>query len=215
MFTAAAEANVPVVYASSAAIYGAATDLPIAETTQPRPISGYGADKLSGEYHAQAMAEAIGLHSVGLRFFNVYGPGQSRASAYTGVITIFLDRWLRGESVQIFGDGTQTRDFVFVGDVARALVRAMEHAQAGNCDVFNICSGTAVSVNGLADGIGRITGNPLAYSYAPARPGEIHSSCGCPRKAERDLGFRANTEFETGLARLIDWFRLQDHAVAE
>ena len=215
VFAAAARAQVPVVYASSAAIYGAASDLPISEMTQPRPISGYGADKLSGEYHAQAMAEAMGLRSVGLRFFNVYGPGQSRASAYTGVITIFLDRWLQGDSVVIYGDGTQTRDFVYVGDVVQALMRGVTHAQAGACDVFNICSGHAVSVNDLADSIGRITGTPLKRDYAPARPGEIHSSCGCPQKAARALDFRAETEFETGLAQLIDWFRLHDHAVAE
>lgn len=215
VFSAAADANVPVVYASSAAIYGAATDLPIREDSQPNPISGYGADKLSGEYHARAMAEAAGLNSVGLRFFNIYGPGQSRQSAYTGVITIFLDRWLSGDSVLIYGDGTQTRDFIYVGDVVQALMRAMTHAQAGHSDVFNICAGTSVSVRDLADGIGRITGRALSYDFAPARPGEIHASCGCPDKAREILGFEAQTKFETGLAQLIDWFKAQDNAVAE
>ncbi|MCK0104301.1 NAD-dependent epimerase/dehydratase family protein [Pseudohalocynthiibacter sp. F2068] len=210
VFEAAAAAQIPVVYASSAAVYGAADNLPLSENIPPQPISGYGIDKYACELHASAMAEALGLISVGLRFFNVYGPGQLRESSYSGVITIFLDKWVKGEPLTVFGDGTQSRDFVYVGDVADALVRAMSYAETGGSDVINICSGHATSINELIDSLARSAKTKFTKQSAPTRPGEIHASKGCPEKAAKVLNFRTNTGLDAGLKHLIEWFSREE-----
>src|SRR6201996_6028020 len=117
--------RIPVVYASSAAVYGDATDGPIAETAPCRPLSAYGADKYGFELHARVPSHVHGIPTVGLRFFNVYGPRQDPKSPYSGVISIFCERIAGGLPIAIYGDGQQTRDFVYVADVVRALLAAM------------------------------------------------------------------------------------------
>ena len=204
---AAATAGLPVIYASSAAVYGAATDLPLREETTLVPISGYGADKLACELQARAMADVHGLASVGLRFFNVYGPGQLRGSAYSGVITAFLDRWLRNAPLQIFGDGTQSRDFIYVGDIVRAIVAALELATRARCEVVNVCSGAPTTINDLVAMLSRATGHRFDLRHAPARAGEILHSLGDDTKARDLLGFQPETTMHDGLASLVDWFR--------
>lgn len=207
VFEAAALAKLPLVYASSAAIYGNPVQLPLTEEVPPRPISGYGADKFGNELHAAAMADVLGLSAVGLRFFNVYGPRQLPNSAYSGVITVFLNRWREGKPLTVFGDGSQTRDFVFVKDAARALSAAMEVAQrqktTGGHAVFNICSGHATSLLDLIAAMSCAIGVPLDVVYAPARSGEIMASLGAPNAATRLLGFTVETDLVTGLAQTI------------
>jgi len=204
---AAAAAAIPVIYASSAAVYGAALDLPIAETTAPRPISGYGADKLACELHATAMADVDGLASVGLRFFNVYGPRQLRGSAYSGVITNFLDRWQNGEALQIFGDGTQSRDFIYVGDIVRAIIAAIALATQGGAHRFNICSGTPTTINDLVALLTDATGHAFETQNLPARSGEIVHSLGDGHQARALMGFEPSVSMDTGLTSLAEWFR--------
>lgn len=203
----AAEASVPLVYASSAAVYGAATVLPISEAVQAAPISGYGADKLACELHARAMAETHGLRSVGLRFFNVYGPGQLRGSDYSGVITNFLDRWVAGQKLTVFGDGTQSRDFVYVGDIVRAIIAALAAVREGGSRVVNVCSGEPTSINSLVEALGQATGHGFEVQNAPRRAGEILHSLGDPTACAAFLGVRAETDLERGLAELVGWFR--------
>lgn len=216
VFEAAARAQVPLVYASSAAVYGNPAELPLTEGAPRKPISGYGADKLGNELHAAAMAEAKGLAAVGLRFFNVYGPRQAPDSAYSGVISIFLNRWRSGGSLTVFGDGSQTRDFIFVQDVAEALVAAMEHARRGGTGIFNICTGRAISILDLVGALSQVAGRPLDVDFAPPRSGEITASLGAPEAAAAALGFRARTTFVAGLAATLDWVRTTadppDHA---
>ncbi|MBF0135222.1 MAG: NAD-dependent epimerase/dehydratase family protein [Magnetococcus sp. DMHC-1] len=208
IFSAARAANpdapIPVVYASSAAVYGDNPALPLSETTQPMPLTAYGADKLGCELHARVAGLVHRIPNVGLRFFNVYGSRQDPLSPYSGVISIFMQRARQKESLAIFGDGGQTRDFVFVTDVAEMLYRAMEQAHTG-MGVFNVCTGTATSVRELAMQVNLLQGNAATTIYHPSRPGDIRFSLGNPARAEQVLGFRPATPLVEGLRILREW----------
>ena len=211
VFEAAARAGLPVVYASSAAVYGDPVACPLTEASETRPKSGYGVDKLGCDLHAAAMAESAGLRAVGLRFFNVFGPRQVRGSPYSGVITIFLERWMAGETLTVFGDGSQTRDFIYVADVAAALAAAMEHAAAGGAGVFNICSGRSISIMDLVAALSAAVETPLTVAHAPKKPGDIHISVGSAEAAAAAFGWRAATGLEDGLRETVAW--ISDHAL--
>src|SRR5205814_1918412 len=145
--------RIPVVYASSAAVYGNHEQLPIEESAPVEPKSPYAVDKYGSELHARIASQLHHIPTVGLRFFNVYGPRQDPRSPYSGVISIFAERLLRGEPIEIFGDGSQTRDFVFVRDVVAALIAAMKRAEespAPLCAVYNVCTGTETSIMAMA-----------------------------------------------------------------
>ena len=204
VFDAAVSKNTPVVYTSSAAVYGDGASLPLSEKSARQPLSAYGADKLGCELHASAASKVHGLRSVGLRLFNVYGPGQDPKSPYSGVISLFCDRVRRGIPIEIFGDGNQTRDFVFVADVVVGLSRAMEHPMS-DAPVFNICSGQRTSVLELARAIATLGGGGLEIRFRPERGGDVRHSCGDPTAARRALGLGVPTELTTGLAAIVDW----------
>ncbi len=197
-------APVSVIYASSAAVYGDATDLPITEASPPAPISAYGADKLGSELHARVAGLVHGVPTLGLRFFNVYGPRQDPASPYSGVISIFCDRLSRGMPVRIFGDGGQSRDFIYVEDVVAALLGAWRAATT-DAPVFNVCSGVAVRVDELAALIAELCGQRLVVERAAPRLGEIRHSLGSRRRAEAALFLPPPTPMREGLARVIEW----------
>jgi UDP-glucose 4-epimerase len=210
LFEAASEARphpIPVVYASSAAVYGDSPVLPLNEDLPLRPLSPYGADKAACEMHARAGMSARGLSSTGLRFFNVYGPRQRPDSPYSGVITIFADRIARGERLEMYGDGEQTRDFVFVEDVTAVLWAAMQRLEAENqqpaADVFNVCSGTPTRVHDLADRLMSLSNSSVSVVHAPPRAGEIRHSTGCPAKLVEAVGRLPSTPLDEGLARTI------------
>lgn len=204
---ACARRGIPLVYASSAAVYGDKGRIPLDEAAPTGAISGYGADKLGCELHAAAMAGALGLRATGLRFFNVFGPRQAPGSAYSGVISIFLDRLMRGEALTVFGDGGQSRDFVHAGDVARALTLAMAATEAGGAGrVFNICRGEAVTIVDLARRLARIIGGDCVIDHAPERAGDIRLSLGDPRRAAEALGFVAEIGLDDGLRDTARWF---------
>lgn len=209
VFEAAREAGrngtpIPVVYASSAAVYGDSSALPLTEDGPTRPLSAYGADKLACELHARVAAEVHGVPATGFRFFNIYGPRQDPASPYSGVISIFADRLLRGEPLTIFGDGEQTRDFVYVGDLIWYLTAAMERRLPG-APVFNLCSGQGVSVNHLAETLAEVAGRSVPEVRAPARPGEIRHSVGNPGRAIAEFGFACDTSLREGLRQTLRW----------
>lgn len=197
-------AAVPVVYASSAAVYGDNPRMPLAETAETRPLSAYGADKLGCELHARVAGIVHGVPAIGFRFFNVYGPRQDPRSPYSGVISIFADRIPAGQSIAIYGDGEQTRDFVFVGDVVRCLVAGMARPDLGG-RVFNVCTGRTTTVNRLAATIGGIVGKPPQISPAPARHGDIRISVGDPSATIRDLGVTCGTSLADGLRTLLEY----------
>jgi UDP-glucose 4-epimerase len=197
---------VPVVYASSAAVYGDLTTLPLQETAAVRPLSAYGVDKLGCEQHARAGGVVHGLPTLGLRFFNVFGPRQDPRSPYSGVISIFCDRLARGEPIDVFGDGEQTRDFIFVGDVVAGLLAAMGRASPA-APVFNLCSGRPVSVLALATAVAELCGTRLEIRYRPPRSGEIRHSVGDPQRARLALGCGDPVGLREGLAATIAWLR--------
>lgn len=192
------EPPIPVVYASSAAVYGDCALLPLNETATLRPISPYGADKLGCELHARAAERMYGLPSVGLRLFNVYGLGQNPKSPYSGVISVFCERIRRRLPVEVFGDGHQTRDFVFVGDVVEALLRAMD-ARPAEARVFNICTGRGTSVLQLAQTIACLSRQKLEVCFRPERTGDIRHSRGDPTAARQALGLAEPTDVASGL----------------
>lgn len=206
--------GVPVVYASSAAVYGAADALPLHEGVATRPLSAYGADKLGCEQHALVAGHTHGLRTAGLRFFNVYGPRQDPRSPYSGVISIFCDRITRGQPVQVFGDGEQTRDFVYVADVVRMLLAAMPAASTA-APVYNVCSGRPTSVLELAALIADLSGQSLDLRHAPPRAAEIRHSLGQPTLARRELGLQPQTSLREGLAETLAWLASSRPGLAE
>lgn len=193
--------KIPVVYASSAAVYGDATLLPIVENSPIAPLSAYGADKYTCEIHGRVAASLHKIPNAAMRFFNVYGPGQDPKSPYSGVISIFMDKTRKGESLTIFGDGSQSRDFIFVGDVVKALCLAMDKLQSGAFmhQVFNIGTGNAISINELAQQILSFSRNTSPLIYAPSREGEIlHSYCNNSHMVNT-LGFTPAHRLSEGL----------------
>jgi UDP-glucose 4-epimerase len=195
--------TIPVVYASTAAVYGNSADLPLAEDRSLAPLSAYGADKAACELHARAAGTVHRVPTVGLRFFNLYGPRQDPHSPYSGVISRFIDRLRCGEPIEIFGDGQQTRDFTYIGDAVTALRRAMG-AAALHGPIFNICTGIGTSVRGLAETIARLCGTRLVIRYLASREGDLRRSIGDPRRAVADLGFTAGTPLERGLRLTLE-----------
>lgn len=203
VFESAARAGgVPVVYASSAAIYGDAGRGAIAETAPARPLTAYGVDKYGTELHAGVAQRVHGVRTVGLRPFNVFGPGQDPGSPYSGVISIFLARMLAGQPVELFGDGLQSRDFVYVSDVVSFFLAAMALDNDAP-EVFNVASGRTTSLLDLIEILGRVVGTVPERLHGPARAGDIRFSEGSTRRAEAVLGVRAQVRLEHGLERLV------------
>jgi UDP-glucose 4-epimerase len=195
-------APVPVVYASSAAVYGDNPNVPLTEDERPTPLSAYGADKLGCEQHGRVAWHIHRVPNVGLRFFNVYGPRQDPRSPYSGVISIFVDRLRAGRSIDVHGDGSQVRDFIFVQDVVRHVRAAMGKAKADN-QVFNVCTGQDTSILSLAQAIGRALGREPTISRQSPRQGDIKVSLGNPAKAVRLLEVAAQTRLDEGLQATV------------
>jgi UDP-glucose 4-epimerase len=196
--------HVPVVYASSAAVYGDQGETMLHEGLAPMPLSAYGVDKLGSELHARVGFSVHGTPTMGLRFFNVYGPRQDPRSPYSGVISIFAERALNRRMLTVNGNGMQTRDFIFVDDVVEHLLRGMQRlARHPEASVFNVCTGRSTSILGLAETLGEITGWVPTVAFAPARAGDIQNSVGSPLKARQALRVPPATELADGLAALL------------
>jgi len=196
--------SICVVYASSAAVYGSADEIPISEQASPHPANSYGVDKLGCELHATVADKVHDLRSVGLRFFNVYGPRQDPSSPYSGVISIFCRRISEGLPVRIHGTGDQLRDFVYVTDAVAALRAAMDR-RAAKSDVFNVCTGCGTSITRLGEIISEMHETRFLPEHRPARPNDVYRSVGDPRRASEMLSFEARTSLQSGLARILDW----------
>lgn len=206
VFEAARDARqggpVPVVYASSAAVYGDNPNTPLSEEATPRPLSAYGVDKLGCELHGRVAWAIQGVPTVGFRFFNVYGPRQDPLSPYSGVISIFARRVARGEEVQIHGDGQQVRDFVFVGDVVRILALAMERRMLG-AQVFNLCTGRPTSLIMLLEVLQELCGSRVAVRHTPPRAGDIRVSIGDPGLMRRTFDTACQVGLLQGLSATL------------
>lgn len=194
--------NIPVVYASSCAVYGETNNLPLKEEQFVQPLSSYGCDKLAVELNAYALAKNYKLPTIGLRFFNVYGPRQNPKSLYSGVITRFIDRLQENKSPMIYGDGQQTRDFIFVKDIASSLIKAMDIASTDGT-VVNLCSGVGVSINQLAQQLALTMKKDIEPEHGPKRTYDIVHSVGSIERM-RSMGFVNEYDLATGLQETID-----------
>ena len=198
--------GLPVVYASSAAVYGETGGEAIPENQPTRPCSAYGCDKLGSELHAAVASRSFGVPTTGLRFFNVYGPRQDGASPYSGVISAFRHAINAGRTLVLNGDGRQTRDFVFVADVVTALLAAMDRLRAAPSDpvprVFNVCTGRATSIVELARMLCEMEGQAASFRHGPPRVGDILHSRGDPRLLADTIGVECSTTIRAGLERL-------------
>jgi UDP-glucose 4-epimerase len=189
---------------SSAAIYGNNPAVPKREEMSPEPASPYAISKLDGEYYCALFTAGGRLPTVALRYFNVFGPRQNPASAYAAAIPIFIQRALRNEPVTIHGDGAQTRDFIFVRDVARA--NAFFTTGSPATGVFNVARGGSLSIRDLAARIVRLTGSRSEIVHGPERPGDVRHSTACLDKLSA-AGFTPGFDFEAALRETIDSFK--------
>lgn len=195
--------TVPVVLASSAAVYGDIGGAVASEDALVLPGTAYGADKLGSELHARAAFLVHGVPTIGLRLFNVYGPRQDPMSRYSGVISIFARMLAENLPLVIDGDGEQTRDFVHVQDVVRHFLAGMRYLQGTpRAAVLNVCSGRAVSVRELAETMAALLRRTPRFVAGAARSGDIRHSLGNPSRAFALLGTRAQIGLEEGLASL-------------
>lgn len=190
------------VYSSSAAVYGNQRHLPIPEAAGGHPISPYGAAKLASEELLRGYGRSFGMTVACQRYFNVFGPRQDPSSPYSGVISIFEERFRAGEPVTVFGDGRQTRDFVSVHDVARSNEMAATNRLPSSC-TQNICTGKRTSVLDLVVAFGRMYPDHPPPEFAEERSGDIEHSCGDPARASRSIMFNAEVDVGTGLRELI------------
>jgi UDP-N-acetylglucosamine/UDP-N-acetyl-alpha-D-glucosaminouronate 4-epimerase len=191
-----------VVFASSSAVYGDGPEQPKRETMAPAPVSPYASSKVAGEHLCAVCGRAYGLETVALRYFNVYGPRQDPNSPYAAVIPRFLAALRRGERPEIYGDGEQTRDFVFIADVVAANLRAAA-APCGNGSAFNVASGHSVTLNALLVVMASLLGTEICPLYRPGRPGDIRHSAADVTAARERLGFSARTSLAEGLASIV------------
>ena len=190
-------------FSTSAAIYGDNPVVPKVESMLPEPKSPYAVTKLDGEYYCRMFSAERGLPTACLRYFNVFGPRQNPRSAYAAAVPIFIAKALAGEDLTIFGDGEQTRDFVFVKDVAAANAYFALHEPQG---VFNIACGGRITINDLAKEIVWLTGSSSKIVHLPERPGDVKHSMAEVSKA-REAGFVASRAFADGLDQTIAYYR--------
>ena len=195
------------VLASSAAVYGDSDALPLDEQTPLRPLSPYAISKRVNELYTEMYTHSFGIDVVALRYFNVYGPRQRPDSMYAAAVPIFARRLLEGKPLTIYGDGGQTRDLIYVGDVVRANLAASEHPAAPG-QIFNVCTGDETRVIDLVETLMDFFPAAPAPEFAPVRSGDIYRSVGNPQKAADVLGFRATTSLKDGLKAVVDWMKI-------
>jgi UDP-glucose 4-epimerase len=194
---------IPVVYASSAAIYGDTDIVPVHEKLPARPISVYGADKAGCELHAHAAGRNSGVPTFGLRPFNIYGPRQQASSPYSGVITVFVDRLQREKGLTIYGDGQQTRDFIHVSDIVEHFIAALGKASP-TAPVCNAATGKETSILDIAYQLGSIMNREAKVHFAPARTGDILRSAADTSLAKSLLGCAARIDIAEGLKFVLE-----------
>jgi len=198
--------NIPVVFASSSAVYGNNQTLPNQEDGLTIPISNYGAQKLCGEYYGKFTNNLYATPFTALRLFNVYGARQTLESDYSGVITIFIKNLIAGFPITFYGDGEQARDFIYVKDVVRFFIRAME-TSTDSMRIYNVCSGKKTSIHTIANILGEILKIKPDIIIEPHRIGDILYNYGSPTLAKNELDILAEYSLESGLTKLLEEFQ--------
>jgi len=194
------------VYASSSSAYGDTPTLPKTESMPPNPKSPYAVQKLAGEFYARAFTQVYGLETVGLRFFNVFGPRQDPDSPYSAVISAFISALLNRRAPTIFGDGEQSRDFTYVENTVQLCLKAAQSASASG-NIYNGGMGRRITLNEAWGILQKIEGVQIAPVYGPPRAGDVRHSQADISAACRDLDYQAAVDFETGLRQTLAWFR--------
>jgi len=196
-----------VVYAASSSAYGDQPTLPKTETMPPDPLSPYAAAKLFGEYYCQVFTRTYGLETVCLRYFNVFGPRQDPSSAYSGVISRFIDTLATGQTPVIYGDGEQSRDFTYVANVVEANLRAAE-TTSGIGQVINVANGERITLNELLDKLKQLMEHTeVQAEYREPRVGDVRHSLADITRARELLGYEPKVNLEEGLRHTIDWWK--------
>jgi UDP-glucose 4-epimerase len=190
-----------IIAASSAAVYGNQKVLPLSEDSTTMPISPYGATKLAIEHYLQAFSNCYSINAISLRFFNIYGQGQSLE--YAGVIEKFMNRIKSNKHLIIYGDGKNTRDFVSIDDVVRSIILAMKKIGGKKGDVYNIASGNSTSINDLAKTMISLSGKKLEIMHKRPKKGDIRHSRASINLAKRDLDYAPQVSLRNGLEKLI------------
>jgi nucleoside-diphosphate-sugar epimerase len=207
MLTAARDAHVRrFIYAASSSAYGDTPDSPKVETMPTIPLSPYAVAKLTGEGYCRAFHRVYGLETVALRYFNVFGPRQDPLSQYAAVIPIFITALLEGREITIFGDGEQSRDFIYVDNVVQANLKSMTAPKAAG-EIFNVASGECFTLNQLVDTLSQIMQVVPRVRYAEQNPGDVRHSLADISKAEHLLGYAPKIDLGEGLERTISYYR--------
>lgn len=202
-----------VVFSSSASVYGDAIETPIVEDHTYNNFTFYGATKIAGEHFFKSLGHRYGLNWVGLRYMNVYGARQDYQGAYIAVMHKILDKIEKGERPVVYGDGTQCYDFIYVEDVARANILAMESEASGKC--YNVGRGIGTSIKELTEKLLALSKSSLPIQYEPAGLTFVTNRIGCAKAAKKDLGFEWKYDLDTGLQKLIDWRNHDKEALLE
>lgn len=193
-----------IVFSSSSAVYGQNRNMPLKESEPPQPMSPYAASKAGCELYLQSFYDSYGLNYTALRYFNVFGPGQDKNSQYAAVIPNFISALLEGKQAEIYGDGEQTRDFVYVKDIVQANINAAESDFNG---ILNIASGEKLSINQLYEIVKKTLDSDLEPKYLPERPGDIkHSLADISNMSKINLKIDTK-DFEKQLTETIEWFK--------
>jgi UDP-glucose 4-epimerase len=202
--------KIPVIFASSAAIYGDNENIPLKETELPDLQTPYAVDKYASELHLKVASGLFSIPSISFRFFNVFGPRQEPTSQYSGVISIFAKSVTNGSPLIIYGDGSQFRDFVFVKDVTKAMIEGMilkNSEEECSSDVINICTGKYTTINDLAELVQKISGTHVEVKYSDEIPVYIKKSVGNNSLLQNRLKILNTTEFEAGLEETLNYIK--------
>jgi UDP-N-acetylglucosamine 4-epimerase len=195
------------VYAASSSTYGDSKDLPKVEGNEGKPLSPYAVTKLVNELYADVFSRVYGLHTVGLRYFNVFGPRQNPDNPYAAVIPLFCKAFINDLQPTIFGDGETSRDFTFVENAVQANIRALLFDGTHKHEVFNVACGDQVSLNQMLILLQELSQKNIAANYGPERNGDVRHSKASIEKANQILGYNPLFNFKDGLALVYDWYK--------
>ncbi len=196
-----------VIYAASSAAYGDDPALPKREDMLPSPISPYAVQKVAGEHYLASYTRVYGLETVALRYFNVFGPRQDPTSQYSGVLARFISLMLKGETPTIFGDGSTSRDFVYIDNVVSANLKAAIAPRTAAGKVFNVATGDRTTLLEAYEAVKEITGYSGGINFQPEREGDIRHSLADISLARRELGYEVLASFREGLEKTIAWYK--------